>query len=836
MTQSVRRERSSVRPVRGESDAPVSTSPDGSAPRRLVVARPRADAWPGTPGGPSRGSRPMFAFLLAVAVTAQLLAGSTTALANNLIVNGDFSAGFNSFWGGMYPQNWGAAWRGAFDAAIWDDHSMADEHGPVLRMSSLAGGFEAGIIQVVYGLTPGELFSVSAQAFQTGTGTTAWLAVDMEGGTALPTRDVQFDNVPNQWNYKQIVASAGPAGKVSVFLWAYHQSSASDVYFDNVRLTLGTSNSETPGEIAGYVTSTAGGAIANARVQTATGGYSTLTASDGSYSLSGMEPGTYDVSVAANGYYREDFTDISVEAWQTTPLNAQLTPMPVSDQFVTIEGDQFVWGGQVVKIKGTNYYPREHMWAKLWSDFDWGDMTREIPMLRGLGLNCVRLLVPYSKGGWSSNPSEEKLSQLEDLVNLCGENGIRSCVTLFDWETSFPPAGLDGSHNNYVDAIVGRLKDNPHVLCWDVKNEPDHPANLGEWMDNWDTSTRKAQIVSWLERMCDRVRLNDPNHPVSAGIRWWENVDDVIDFVDIAIFHSYWPNIGTEEIPDVKRYMGANPKPILVEEWGWPSHPTPCNRDGNLIWLYNETEQLSVYVNHLNAFREHDIAGGIQWMTFDQRDYSYDRDDSFENWFGLWYYDETLKPAGRFYRDNMPVTQFFTPADAAPGPVTGFTAERIGDTIHLSWTNPTDADFARTLVRYSPVSHMSVPTAGTLACESTGIPGGAGTCTFGPISEEGGYFFSAFAFDLADQYSAAAHATATVAFEHPGDLDGDDDVDHNDLYWFKLCRSGEGIPHVGSDCDDADLDHDTDVDMSDFGIFQRCLSGRDVPSDPFCAD
>ncbi len=433
--------------------------------------------------------------------------------------------------------------------------------------------------------------------------------------------------------------------------------------------------------------------------------------------------------------------------------------------YVRIQGDQFVCDGRVVKIKGTNYYPKNHMWAAMWSSWDWPEITAETQMMKKLGLNAARILVPYSNGGWGgAYPPPDRLQMLEDIVNHFGANGIRSCVTLFDWETSFPAAGTarETDHLRYLSAIVNRLRNNKHVFLWDVKNEPDHPANIGGY-DNWDANpAARDKIVSWLARMCNAVRAIDVNHPVSAGLRWWENVEDVLGFVDVAIFHSYWPNISTQEIPDVKRYMGANARPILVEEYGWPSNPTPCNRDGRVIWDYNETAQLDLYVSHLAAFELHNIAGGIQWMTFDAKAYTSNANESFENYFGLWRFDYSLKPAGEHYRDRFFVAQFLGTLDAtAPGAVASFAASCEPAQSQLTWQNPADADFVATMIRVGTTAFPASPSADKYVALRYAAPGSADACTLGGLTPGATYYLAAFARDYSGNWSPAAHAIAT---------------------------------------------------------------------------
>ncbi len=437
--------------------------------------------------------------------------------------------------------------------------------------------------------------------------------------------------------------------------------------------------------------------------------------------------------------------------------------MNAQSDFVTIQGDQFIHRGQVVRLKGTNYYPKNHMWADMWNSWDWPEIQSESTMIQNLGMNCVRILVPYSAGGWNGpNPPADRLQKLEDIVNLMGQKGIRSLVTLFDWETSFPAAGTskESDHIKYLTAIVNRLKDNRFVLMWDVKNEPDHPANIGG-MDNWDTSPNKSKIVSWLNRMCNAIRSIDNNHPVSVGIRWWENVDDVLSFVDVAMFHSYWPNIGTQQIPEVKGYMGSNQKPIVVEEFGWPSNPYPCNRDGQIIYDYNETQQYNVYVNHLTAFETHNIAGCLQWMTFDAKNYTSNPNESFENYFGLWKYDYSLKPAGAYYRDNFLTIPFVPEPDTIPpNNVTGFTASGSTSKVYLAWTNPLNSDFRGTVVRCKTSGYPESPNDGILVCNRIANPGSKDSFSHTGLVNGVTYYYKAFSYDSVYNYASGVEASA----------------------------------------------------------------------------
>ena len=336
----------------------------------------------------------------------------------------------------------------------------------------------------------------------------------------------------------------------------------------------------------------------------------------------------------------------------------------VETDFVRVEGSQFIYKGQVVKIKGCNYYPQDHMWGQMWQGWNSREIAAEADRIRDLGMNAVRLMVPYSHANWGgANPRPERLMQLEELIRIFGERGIRSCVALFDWETSYPDQNTlrEAQHLQYLTAIVSRFRDSKYVLMWDVKNEPDHPSHL-QGHDNWGFDTHdRDRIVSWLARMCAATRRLDTNHPVSIGLRWWQNTGDVLDLVDVVIFHSYFGRIGTRQIPEVKRFLGSTRKPILVEEFGWPSGPCPSYKPKEktpVNYDFNEAKQLLVYRTHLTAFKAHDIAGGFAWMAFDKTPYAGKMKQTHEDFFGLWRYGYDLKPAGEYYRDHFKVRLF----------------------------------------------------------------------------------------------------------------------------------------------------------------------------------
>lgn len=316
----------------------------------------------------------------------------------------------------------------------------------------------------------------------------------------------------------------------------------------------------------------------------------------------------------------------------------------VAAQFVFARGTLLIDGdsNNSVVLKGVNYYPKDHPWAAMWDAWDWPQISAEIEMLAALKFNVVRILVPYSQGGWGGPaPPPDRLAMLYTLVNAFGSAGLRSIVTLFDWETTWPvqSSALGRDHLAYLTAIVTPFASNPNVLAWDIKNEPDHPNNIGGG-DDWDSNPHQRDIiVAWLNWTTAAVHTLDHNHLVSTGLRWWTNARAVIDTVDTMFIHSYWPDTASRRLPDLHVWMLQSPRglrPLVVEEFGWPSDGAP---------QYTPEGQLAFYQAQLPGFAANNVSGAVQWMAFDIPG------SGFESFFGLWNRTGQQKAVARYFAD-----------------------------------------------------------------------------------------------------------------------------------------------------------------------------------------
>ena len=179
--------------------------------------------------------------------------------------------------------------------------------------------------------------NTATQNFQIGTAT---LAVSATDGTTAVAGDeatllMTVEGSPAIVDQAVVGAdgSASFAGLADNSYTVFVSSATGDFGQSSVSLTAGqqgtASVSMSPsGTVSGKVIDSSGNPISGASVfiqlsSDLQNGYSTVTATDGTYSLAGIAPGTYDVTVVADGFVANVQTGVSVSS--STTVNASLT-------------------------------------------------------------------------------------------------------------------------------------------------------------------------------------------------------------------------------------------------------------------------------------------------------------------------------------------------------------------------------------------------------------------------------------------------------------------------------------------------------------------------------
>jgi hypothetical protein len=334
-------------------------------------------------------------------------------------------------------------------------------------------------------------------------------------------------------------------------------------------------------------------------------------------------------------------------------LEAAATPAPAAapqpaagptSSFIQAAGGQLIYQGQPIQIKGVNYYAQWRPWSKTWTGWDGPQVERELRQGREqLGINVVRVLVPYNfsqSSGGDGVVTSKLIGRLREMSQIAGSLDMRLIVTLFDFYESFPGAGSETEKKNlnYLRALIPHFAEDDRIFAWDVHNEPDHYSL-------WKAGDPQ-KVLRWLGRMADELHTLAPRQLVTVGMGkapnlWLPGPDGrrVIDYSDVVSMHTY--DAGTV-LQDLDQLRARTDKPIIIEEFGWPTGPG-CMEN------YSETTQVRLYQAVLSAAKDR-AAGVVAWTLRDYDAGPTDRWDTFEEHFGLFRPDGSLKPAAALFQ------------------------------------------------------------------------------------------------------------------------------------------------------------------------------------------
>lgn len=341
------------------------------------------------------------------------------------------------------------------------------------------------------------------------------------------------------------------------------------------------------------------------------------------------------------------------------------TPLPAGAGFVTLAGDQFIYAGAPITLKGTNWWKHDSPFADSWSDWDGPQTVMELGKAKELGVNVVRVGLPYDNPGaarvlWDCKRFDDPdctyaavspwiVNEMQQLLQIAAVNGMKVIFSLFDWSDSFPQPGdkVNRIHNTYLQGLITPFVNDDRVLAWELHNEPD---NYQTW-----TEGGPDKVIAWAQQTAALIKALDPNHPITVGVGSVNNLWKpgpggltLLDSSDFVSFHSYDAGAVGAQIAAIRAHTN---KPIFLGEMGWPTGPTKLSTaDAH----YDEATQNFLYTEMLRVAREQKIGGVAQYTLFDfppgittgfQR-------DSIEENFGLFLFDGTPKPAAALFRDQ----------------------------------------------------------------------------------------------------------------------------------------------------------------------------------------
>lgn len=271
-------------------------------------------------------------------------------------------------------------------------------------------------------------------------------------------------------------------------------------------------------------------------------------------------------------------------------------------------------------IKGINYYPKDYPWLAFWEKFDKDIVIKDFKIIKDLGLNSVRIFIPYEAFG-KYNVASKKLQHLKTVLDVAQQQNLKVIVTLFDFYSDY--SVLDYSLcDTHIEQIINTTKGHPALLQYDIKNEPDLDFKF----------RKKEKVINWLSFVIDRIKERDITTPVTIG--WYDakNAHLLEQKVDVVSFHYY--KKPSKFIETYNTLKAKTTKPIVLQEYGKHSYnsfwfPFSNTESTQALYYQKMQEQFSQLgnINYISwtlyDFPEIDasVFGRIPWRTNPQKNY-----------------------------------------------------------------------------------------------------------------------------------------------------------------------------------------------------------------------
>jgi len=249
-------------------------------------------------------------------------------------------------------------------------------------------------------------------------------------------------------------------------------------------------------------------------------------------------------------------------------------------------------------INGINYYPQKTPWLEFWNKYDQSVVDKDFEIIKNLGLNTVRIFLPYENFG-KAEVSLDKIEHLKTTLNLAEKKSLKVIITFFDFYSNYNI--IDYSLcDRHLEQIIPKIKDHKAILQYDIKNEPDLDFK----------HTKEKKVLDWLKFISERIKLYDNNTPITIGWSDIKYAQLLEDNVDVLSFHYYKKaSKFSKEYTDLKV---KTKKQLVLQEFGKHSY--------NSFWFpfsNTEIDQAVYYKEMQQQFQESSLNNFVSWTLYD---------------------------------------------------------------------------------------------------------------------------------------------------------------------------------------------------------------------------
>lgn len=202
----------------------------------------------------------------------------------------------------------------------------------------------------------------------------------------------------------------------------------------------------------------------------------------------------------------------------------------------------------------------------------------------------------------------------------------------------------------YIDAIIGRLKDNPNVLLWDLMNEPEWASEGPLSPTEIITPKMKRVRDAFLRHFHSYIKRRFPDQILGMGWASLQDAEKYSSLSDVITFHVYGgPGKIQSEIGKAEAFSKRSGKNVLITE-------TLANWDfgsPDFGHLATDEEQLKHYQEVLPVLMKSPI-GWMGWGLVISRD--------FDPYTDIFYPDGIPRPAALYLEKTLKGSERTHPA------------------------------------------------------------------------------------------------------------------------------------------------------------------------------